>query len=115
MLDAIDAYNMMPFVMRDEEYKKEILKELENKIIDAAKHNETSIILRIPPTKFKLIHEELKKLHYSILNLSEFETEFEYRDYIKLHGPSDLYYHPIYNEKTDEFDFFYSISWDFDT
>ena len=113
MIDAVEAYNMMPSVMKDEEYKKEILKELENKIIEAAKHNETSIVLRIPPAKFKLIHEELEKLHYSILNLSEFETEFEYRNYIELHGHSDLYYHPVYNGKTDEFDFFYSISWDF--
>lgn len=115
MIDAIEAYNMMPYVMRDEEYKKEILKELENKIIDAAKHNETSIVLQIPPAKFKLIYEELEKLHYSISNLSGYETESEYCDHIKLYGPSDLYYHPIYNAKTDEFDFFYSISWDFDT
>lgn len=117
MIDAIEAYNMMPSVMRDEEYKEKLLKEIENKIIEAAKHNETSIVLQIPPDKFKLIHKELEKLHYSISNLSGFETESEYCDYRKYRDFKDLinYYHPVYNPKTNEVNFFYHISWNFDT
>jgi len=110
MIDAVEAYNMMPSAIRNEEYKKEILKELENKVIDAAKRNETSIILRIPPIKFKLIREELEKLHYFISNLSKCECESEY-----LLNPSRFCgpYRPVHDTSTGEFYFFYRISWDF--
>lgn len=46
MIDAIEAYNMMPSVMSDEENKQELLKEIEKKIIESAKQNESSIILQ---------------------------------------------------------------------
>lgn len=114
MIDAIEAYNMMPSVMRDEENKQELLKEIEEKIIESAKRNESSIILQTTPYNFKLIRNELEKLHYYVSNLSEFETESEYCNYRKYHDIKDLgYYHPVYNPKTDEFIFFYRICWNF--
>lgn len=113
MIDAIEAYNMMPSVMNDEKTKQELLKMVENKIIEAAKQNESSVTIQTSPYNFNLICKELEKHHYRWVNLSQFETVREYLDYKEHRGDPCIFYAPRYNSKNHNYEFFYCIDWNF--
>ena len=113
MIDAVEAYNMMPSVINDESIKQEFLQIIENKIIEAAKQNESSIIIQTTPDMFNLVHKELEKYNYHWSNLSKFETVYEFLNYKELYGDPNTLYPPRYNVVNHQYEFYYCIDWSF--
>ena len=113
MIDAIEAYNMMPSVVKEEEHKEKLLKEIENKIIEAAKQNKSSITIQTAPDMFNLVRKELKEHNYRWTNLSHFETVREFLNFKEFHGDPNMLYPPRYNPINHEYEFSYCIDWNF--
>jgi len=114
MIDAIEAYNMMPSVISDENIKQEFLQTIENKIIEAAKQNKSSITIQAAPDIFNLIKKELEKHNYHWANLSHFETVREFLNFKEFHGDPNMLYPPRYNPINHKYEFSYCIDWNFD-
>lgn len=115
MIDAIEAYNMMPSVIKDENIKQDFLKAIENEIIEAARQDKNSIIIQVAPYIFNLVQKELEKHNYRWSNLSHFKTVREFLNYKELYGDPNTLYPPRYNIVNHEYEFSYCIDWVFDT
>ena len=114
MIDAVEAYNMMPSVINDENMKQEFLQIIESRIIEAAKQDESSIIIQTTPDMFNLVHKELEKHNYRWSNLSKFETVRDFLNYKELYGNPNMLYPPRYNPINHKYEFSYCIDWNFD-